>query len=356
MTEATKVVIALSGGVDSSVTAALLKEQGYSVIGIMLRLWSEPGKESDNRCCTLDAISIARRVAARLDIPFYVIDARQLFYDTVVRAFINGYAQNMTPNPCLVCNQKIRWEFLLKQALDLNARYLATGHYARIHHYDDGSCKLLRATDLAKDQSYVLYKLDQYQLSHTLFPIGQLTKVEVREFARKLNLPSSERPESQDLCFLGTSDYREFLLRYAPSTQHPGPILLTSGEQLGSHAGLAFYTIGQRKGLHISSPVPLFVVNKNASTNSLIVGDATQLGRQNLVATDIHWISGAPHKFPLRAEVKIRYRARPESAEINPSPGRNILIHFDQPLRDITPGQAAVIYQDDECLGGGIIV
>ena len=355
MTEAVKVVIALSGGVDSSVAAALLKEQGYSLIGIMLRLWSEPGKESDNRCCTPDAISIARRVAARLDIPFYVIDARELFYNTVVQAFIDGYAHNITPNPCLICNQKIRWDFLLKQTLDLNARYLATGHYACIARNDDNSLKLLRAIDQAKDQSYVLYMLDQFRLNHTLFPIGQFTKGEVRELARKFNLPSSERPESQDLCFLGTSDYREFLLRYSPSVNHPGPIHSTTGEQLGTHTGLAFYTIGQRKGLHISSPTPLYVLGKDERTNSLIVGNAEDLGRMHLIATQVNWISGQPPVFPFRAQVKIRYKARPEWAEVHQSSGINISIHFDHPLRDITPGQAAVIYQNDTCLGGGII-
>lgn len=356
MTEAVQVVVALSGGVDSSVAAAILKEQGYAVIGVMLRLWSEPGKEKDNRCCTPDAISIARRVAARLDIPFYVLDAQQLFYDTVVQAFVTGYAHNLTPNPCLICNQQLRWDFMLKQALDLNARFLATGHYARILPHEDGSFKLLRAIDLAKDQSYVLYKLDQFQLAHTLFPIGHLSKDKVRELARKFNLPSSDRPESQDLCFLGTSDYRDFLLRYAPSTRNPGPIISTSGEQLGTHTGLAYYTIGQRKGILVSSPKPLYVIDKDERNNSLIVGHIDQLGQQNLIATRVNWISTPPQNFPIRASVKIRYKARLEPAEIQPLSGRNLSIRFDQPLRDITPGQAAVIYQENDCLGGGIIV
>jgi tRNA-specific 2-thiouridylase len=355
MSASVKVVVALSGGVDSSVAAALLKEQGYEVIGIMLRLWNEPGKELENRCCTPDSMAIARRVAARLYIPFFVLDAKDIFYNTVVQYFINGYAQYQTPNPCLVCNQRIRWDFLLHHALSLDARFLATGHYARMRRDELGKIQLLRSLDLLKDQSYVLSRLNQFQLDHSLFPIGHLSKPEVRALAKQFNLPASDRPESQDLCFLGNSDYREFLRRLHPSVVNPGPIISKQGEQLGTHHGLAFYTIGQRKGLNISSPYPLYVMEKDSLRNTLLVGQADDLGKQEPTITDVNWISGLAPELPLRAQVKIRYKARPEWAVINHSTDEKISIYFDQPLRDITPGQAAVIYQDDICLGGGII-
>jgi tRNA-specific 2-thiouridylase len=355
MSEVVKVVVALSGGVDSSVAATLLKEQGYEVIGIMLRLWNEPGKEMDNRCCTPDAMAIARRVAARLDIPFFVLDAKEIFYNTVVQYFINGYAQNQTPNPCMICNQRIRWDFLLHHALTLGARFLATGHYARMDRAENGKIQLLRAIDLAKDQSYVLSRLGQFQLDHSLFPIGHLTKPEVRALAKQFNLPAADRSESQDLCFLGNSDYREFLRRFHPSVSNPGPIISNQGERLGTHHGLAFYTIGQRKGLNISSPYPLYVMEKDSLRNTLIVGQADDLGKQELTITEVNWIAGSAPELPFRAQVMIRYKTMPEWAEISHSLDEKISVFFDHSLRGITPGQAAVIYQDDLCLGGGII-
>jgi tRNA-specific 2-thiouridylase len=218
-----KVVIAMSGGVDSSVAAVMLREQGFDVVGIMLRLWNEPGKEHENRCCTPDSMAIARRVAARFSIPFYAVDAQEVFYNTVVKSFIEGYTHNITPNPCLVCNQQIRWGFLLQRTLELNAQFLATGHYVRLRKDDSGRIQLLRAIDLNKDQSYVLHTLNQHHLKHTLFPLGDLTKPEVRELARKFNIPAAERPDSQDLCFLGNFDYRKFLAKYAQEPANPDP-------------------------------------------------------------------------------------------------------------------------------------
>jgi len=355
MTEPIKVVVAMSGGVDSSLAAALLRKDGFEVIGIMLRLWSEPGKQTDNRCCTPDAMAIARRVAARLDIPFYVVDAQSIFYNTVVESFIDGYAQNATPNPCAFCNQHIRWDFLLKHALNLGAQFLATGHYARLVTAENGLLQLRCAIDQAKDQSYVLSRLNQFQLSHTLFPIGHLTKPEVRSLAQQNNLPAANLPDSQDLCFLGNSSYRDFLLKHAPLTRNPGPVMSRQGDLLGTHDGLAFYTIGQRKGLHISSPYPLYVLEKDRLHNTLIVGAASDLGQQILTAREVNWIAGRTPDFPFRCQVKIRYKAKPECAEITNIMDDCISIHFDSPLRDITPGQLAVIYQDDICLGSGII-
>ena len=349
-----KVVVAMSGGVDSSVTAAMLVEQGYEVIGMMLRLWSEPGSEAANRCCTPDAMALARRIAASLDIPFYAVDARQVFHDTVVNYFIDGYTQGVTPNPCLVCNRHIRWEFLLQRALTLGADFMATGHYARVQADESGRFQLLRAVDRKKDQSYVLHVLDQEQLSHALFPLGGYTKSEVRQMAQRYGLPVAERPDSQDLCFLGNNDYREFLARIAPQVQSPGPILDRQGKRLGDHQGLAFYTIGQRKGLGIAAPQPLYVLEKDLGQNALIVGHKEELGSRYLSAENINWIVSPPDE-PFRAEVKIRYQAEEAWGTVTPTGERQAQVEFDQPLRDITRGQAAVFFDGERCLGGGII-
>jgi tRNA-specific 2-thiouridylase len=349
-----KVVIAMSGGVDSSVAAALLVEQGYHVIGMMLRLWNEPGKENSNRCCTPDAMVQAKRVAAQLDIPFYAIDAREVFHDIVVQYFSDSYAQGITPNPCLVCNRFIRWGFLHSKALQFGADFIATGHYARIGFDDQKKFTLLRSVDHQKDQSYVLHVLKQEDLSRTLFPIGGYTKREVRELARKYSISVADRKDSQDLCFLAGEDYRNFLIRNTPQVEKPGNILSINGRYLGEHKGLAFYTIGQRKGLKISSQVPLYVLEKNLLNNTLIVGPQDTRGCAQLTASNINWISGKPPANNFHAQVKIRYTAREVDGIVSIS-NKNLLIRFAQPLRDITPGQAAVIYDNEICLGGGII-
>lgn len=355
MTDQKRVVVAMSGGVDSSVTAALLQQQGYEVIGMMMRLWNEPGAEMVNRCCTPDSMALARRVAAKLGIPFYAVDAQDVFHDTVVRYFKDGYANGITPNPCLVCNRHIRWEFLLQRALALGARWMATGHYARLHSDPGGPIHLLRAVDLAKDQSYVLHVLGQDQLAHALFPLGDYTKPQVREMARSFGLAAAERSESQDLCFLGNGDYRSFLRRNVPQIESPGPILTREGEQLGEHQGLAFYTIGQRKGLGINAPVPLYVLDKDPRQNALIVGPQADLGGRALLARQVNWISGQAPEVPFEAQVKIRYKAPEAPATVTPLDNGRVQIDFAHSLRDITPGQAAVIYDGDVCLGGGII-
>src|SRR5689334_2612658 len=306
----TKVVVAMSGGVDSSVAAALLKEQGYDVMGMMLRLWSEPGKEESNRCCTPDSMAQARRVAAKLDIPFYVIDAKDVFRETVVQYFLDGYARGETPNPCLICNRKIRWTFLLDHALALGAEYMATGHYVRIQKDQTGQSQLLRAVDRSKDQSYVLHVLTQNQLKHALFPVGDYPKTEVRAIAERFGLPTASRKDSQDLCFLAGEDYRSFLQRNAADMLAPGEISTRDGKSVGMHNGLANYTIGQRKGLGIASPIPLYVLGKNPVTNTLIVGTQEELGTRDLVARDVNWLLDDVPQEPFRAEVKIRYTAR----------------------------------------------
>jgi tRNA-specific 2-thiouridylase len=355
MSERTRVVVALSGGVDSSVAAALLVQQGYQVIGMMMRLWSEPGSEAENRCCTPDAMAQARRVSALLGIPFYAIDAQERFHETVVQAFIDGYQQNQTPNPCLFCNRLMRWGFLLERARALGAQYMATGHYARLGRDEQGRLRLLRGLDPAKDQSYVLHALTQEQLAQTLFPLGEMQKSAVRQLARDLQLPVAERAESQDLCFLGAGSTREFLRRNAPQLQQPGPILNQAGQALGQHAGLAFYTIGQRKGLGIAAPAPLYVLEKDRARNALVVGPLEALGTQELLAGDVRWVSGQAPEQPLRAQVKIRYKAKEAEATLTPLPDGSLRVRFEERLRDITPGQAAVFYNGEVCLGGGLI-
>jgi tRNA-uridine 2-sulfurtransferase len=351
----TKVVVAMSGGVDSSVAAALLKEQGYEVIGMMLRLWSEPGREDSNRCCTPDSMAQARRVAAILDIPFYVIDAKDVFRETVVEYFLEGYARGGTPNPCLICNRKIRWTFLLDHALALGADFMSTGHYARIKKDERGNTQLLRAVDRSKDQSYVLHVLDQEKLGHALFPVGEYTKTEIRQIAEKHGLPTASRKDSQDLCFLAGEDYRNFIKRNAAEILRPGGIVTRDGRSLGVHGGLANYTIGQRKGLGLASPVPLYVLGKSAVDNTLIVGTQEELGNLELTAHDVNWVGGERPLEPFRAEVKIRYTAKEVGASVTPVGEDQVRVLFDAPQRDVTAGQAAVFYHGDVLIGGGII-
>lgn len=355
VTKGETVVVAMSGGVDSSVAAALLVEQGYRVIGMMLRLWSEEGKEDQNRCCTPDAMALARRVAAKLGIPFYAVDVREKFKDIVVSHFLHGYASGITPNPCLKCNRYIRWGALYEYAQSLGANWFATGHYARLRRLESGEVQLLRGIDPEKDQSYVLSVLPQEHLQHTLFPIGEYHKPEVRELAKRLNLPVANRADSQDLCFLAGGDYRDFITRNAPDARQPGLIVDRRGNVLGEHQGLAFYTIGQRKGLGISSSHPLYVLEKDVRHNRLVVGEEHELGRSVLVAEEVNWIAGKPPVSPLQVEVKIRYKAREARGVVIPLTPDRVKVEFEHPLRDITPGQQCVFYQGEICLGGGTI-
>ncbi len=351
------VVIAMSGGVDSSVAAALLVRQEYDVVGMMLRLWSEDcGAGGTNRCCTPDQMGDARRIAEQLGIPFYALDAQEPFRRVVVEAFIAGYAAGQTPNPCLVCNRRIRFGFLLEHARALGADFLATGHYARVQRLADGSARLLRGVDAAKDQSYVLSVLTQAQLRQAMFPVGEYTKPQVRALAAEFGLPVASKHDSQDLCFLADGDYRRFLRENAPQAMRPGPILTRTGQRLGEHQGLPNYTIGQRKGLGISAPRPLYVLELDTARNALIVGTREELGRRALLATGANWLAGEPPAAPFRAEVKIRYRARPVPAQVTLlGGGAAFRVRFDAPLRDITPGQAAVLYDGEVTLGSGII-
>jgi tRNA-specific 2-thiouridylase len=352
----TKVVVAMSGGVDSSVAAALLKQQGYEVVGMMLRLWSETGKEDSNRCCTPDAMAQARRVAAILDIPFYVINAKEIFRETVVQYFLDGYARGETPNPCLICNRQIRWNFLFEHAIALGSDFMATGHYARISTNNNGQRQLLRAVDRSKDQSYILHVLSQEKLMKALFPVGDFPKPEIRKIAESFDLSTSSRQDSQDLCFLAGDDYRNFLQRNAGDLFKPGQIVTQDGKVIGEHNGLVNYTIGQRKGLSIASKVPLYVLAKETSTNTLVIGEQNRLGSSELIANEVNWVSGEAMNEPFHAEVKIRYTAKEADALVTPlDNGKKARVLFDMPQRDITPGQAAVFFNNEVVIGGGII-
>lgn len=357
MTEKKRVVVAMSGGVDSSVAAALLVEQGYEVIGMMMRLWAEEsiGGHGHNRCCTPEQMNDARRIADKIGIPFYVLDTKDVFRNTVVEYFIDQHRQGVTPNPCIECNRHIRFNYLFENAMALDADYLATGHYAQILQNNAGLYQLHMGADPAKDQSYVLCVLDQHHMAHTLFPIGGIAKPEVRKLAAKFGLPTASKQDSQDLCFLGDGDYRRFLRDVAPDMMQPGPIVLKTGEVLGEHIGLANYTIGQRKGLGVTYNEPLYVIATNPYRNALVVGTQRDLGDNQLYAKRMNWLSGVTPTAPFEADVKIRYKANPTRALIQPLEDGRVHIQFDEPLRDITPGQGAVIYQGDQCIGGGII-
>jgi tRNA-specific 2-thiouridylase len=346
-----KVVVAMSGGVDSSVSAALLKQQGYDVIGLTLRLWTDPAHPPAS-----DSETAARRAAEALDISLHVIDIADTFRREIVQFFLDEYARGVTPNPCVRCNRLVKWGVLLDHALVLGADYLATGHYARKRTTGDGRQELLRAVDHSKDQTYVLHILTQDKLARALFPVGEYPKPEIRSLALTFGLPAATQSDSQDLCFLAGEDYRDFLRRNAPEIARPGPIVTRDGKTLGEHQGLAYYTIGQRKGLGVSSPVPLYVLAKDTVTNTLVVGQESELGSLELTAAHVNWIAGEPPSGPLRAQVKTRYTAKEAWAEVMPREVSRAEVRFEALQRDITPGQAAVFYDGDIVLGGGLIV
>jgi len=350
---AERIIVGMSGGVDSSVAAALLKKQGWEVIGLMLRLWSDPGTQ--NRCCAAEDVIQARTIAGQLEIPFYVIDAKEAFYQAVVTPFVESYSRGFTPNPCLRCNQLIRWKYLRSHAKALGGSVIATGHYARTNTLGDGTVQLLMSPDPDKDQSYFLHRLTQDDLRNTLFPLAAYTKPMVRQLARDFSLPVAERQDSQDLCFVGSGDYREFIRQQDPQAMKPGPILNQEGELLGQHTGLADYTIGQRKGLGIAGPEPYYVIQKNLKDNALVIGVKGSLERSEFSIHNVNWIAGTAPLDPFRAEIKIRYRSQFVPGLVTPGKDQQALVRLDEPLPDITPGQAGVFYQGQICLGGGTI-
>jgi tRNA-specific 2-thiouridylase len=352
MSPGKRVAIAMSGGVDSSVAAAILAQSDAEVFGVMLRLWAG-GPSGTNRCCSPADMARARAVAAQLGIPFYAIDVQDRFKAEVVDFFVDGYAHGITPNPCIECNRHIRWEFLLERSLALGATHMATGHYARVRH-SNGRHQLLRAADRSKDQSYVLSVLGQHQLAHALFPLGDMTKEQVRRRAHAMDLPAADRADSQDLCFTGDADYRTLLRHLNVHLPPPGPIVDRRGSVLGQHDGLAFYTIGQRKGIGISAPHPLYVLEKDLQANRLVVGPREALGRTRFRVDRLNWIEEPP-TAPIEARIMVRYRAAEIAGTVSPQSSSEASVSLTQPIADITPGQAAVFYQGPRCLGGGLI-
>ncbi len=349
------VLVAVSGGVDSSVVATLLAEQGYQVIGVMLHLWSEAGKECENKCCTPQSMEEARKAAKDGGYPFYVVDAAEIFRKQIVQYFLDEYRQGKTPNPCVICNRDIKWGLLFDKLKEFGADYLATGHYVRLEMNANSKARVFKARDALKDQSYVMAMLTQDQLKKTMFPLGNLLKTEVREIARKHNLPMAERKDSQDLCFVSDDNYKDFLLRNAPDTALAGKITDRFGNPLGQHQGLAFYTIGQRKGIGIAAPEPLYVLEKNTKENILVVGTANDLNQKEILVKEVNWISGDAPSGNFNGQVKIRSRAEFQNATVIPLPGNKVKVEFETSIRDATPGQFAVFYQKDELLGGGEI-
>lgn len=353
------VMVAMSGGVDSSLAAALLLEQGYQVTGVTMHLWAgEPSwQPRESACCSLEAVESARRVCQLLGIPHYVLNLAEAFAAYVVRPFAEAYREGRTPNPCIACNREIKFRVLLERARALGFRFLATGHYARIvRDAFRPRWRLFRGIDRQKDQSYVLYMLGQSELASLLFPLGGLRKEEVRREAARRGLPTAGRPESQEICFVTEGDYRAFLTRYLPEIARPGPIRDLSGKVLGTHRGLAFYTVGQRKGLGLSGqPGPLFVVALDLRENAVIVGPKESLLARGLEAEGVSFVSGEWPREPLRVTAQVRYRSPAAPAILTPLVGERVSLAFDTPQPAITPGQAVVFYQGDEVLGGGTI-
>ena len=350
---AKKVVVGMSGGVDSSVAAYLLKEQGYDVIGVTMQFWQEEGNES---CGGTHAAEDAQRVAKMLDIPFYVLDFQKEFKCKVVDYFTDEYLQGRTPNPCNACNRFMKWEALLEHAKELGADYIATGHYARIDRLPNGRYAICNSVTAAKDQTYALYRLTQEQLSHTLMPIGEYAKDEIRQIAEKIGLPVANKPDSQDICFIPDGDYGAFLERMVPDKlPGEGNFVDLTGKVLGKHKGITHYTIGQRKGLNLAMGHPVFVAAIRPDTNEVVIGEDADI-RGNVVYCDqINYMGMEDLPEPRRAVVKIRYAHAGTPCLLEKLPDGRVKCTFDENVRAATPGQSAVFYEDGYVLGGGTI-
>ena len=378
MTESTTIAVAMSGGVDSSTVAAMLAHSGvgsagshHSVVGLTLQLWDQrrlagrhgiPDAPKSGRCCSIDDVYDARRVAEHLKIPYYVVNQQERFEDDVVRPFVAEYLAGRTPIPCSLCNNHLKFDQLLKTAQSIGASRIATGHYA-VNDFDPRRNRwiLKRATDLAKDQTYFLFGLTQEQLAHTLFPLGRMTKTEVREVARQHGLALAEKPDSQEICFIPGGDYKQFLTAYLEEQgerlpETAGELVASDGEILGRHEGIFNFTVGQRKGLGISSPSPLYVLNIDPATHRVTLGADEELATRTLRARSLNWISIPELAAPMRVQVKIRHRHEPAWATLEPAGTDEVVATFDEPQRAVTPGQSAVFYDGDEVVGGGWIV